>query len=124
MKNETAGQKRGKVILTFTVAECGEYHSLGKYYEGIATLEEAAELYLQIPPERMHGIPAIGINLHVEGTDSLQDSQADILSGSEIDVGAASLMPELDENPQALEEVNRAVEALIRRFPEKEIVAY
>ena len=33
-KNEST-QKTGEAVLTFTVAECGEYHSLGKYYEDI-----------------------------------------------------------------------------------------
>ena len=120
MKKEAAEQKSGKVILTFTVAECGEFHSLGEYHEGIATLEEAVELYQRIPPARLHGIRAIGINLHVEGTDSLQDAQTDILTGNEIDVGAIRLMPEFCENPQVWE----AVKAIIKRFPEKEVVDY
>ena len=38
MGKRKADQKTGKAVLTFTVAECGEYHSLGKYYEGIQTL--------------------------------------------------------------------------------------
>ena len=112
--------KSKRVILTYTVAEWGEYHSLGKYYEGIQTLEEAVELYLQMPTERMHGIPAIGINLHVEGTKRIQDSQVDILSGDEIDVGMIRLMPEFYGNPQVLEALN----AIIKRFPEKEVIDY
>ena len=124
MKKEITGQKIGNIFLTFTVAECGEYHSLGKFYEGIGTLEEAIKLYLQIPPGRRHGIPAIGINIHVEGTDRVQDSQADILSGSEIDAGVTSLMPEIYENPQVLKEVNRIVETMAAYFPTKEIVDY
>lgn len=112
---------KGKtVILTFTVAECGEYHSLGEYYEGITTLDEAVDIYLQMPSERMHGIPAIGINLHVEGTKRIQDSQVDILSGDEIDVGMIRLMPEFCGNPQVLEAVNEIIE----RFPEKEVIDY
>ena len=124
MKKEIKGQKIGNVILTFTVAECGEYHNLGKYYEGIGTLEEAIKLYLQMPPERRHGIPAIGISVHVEGMDRVQDSQADILSGNEIDIGVISLMPEIYENPQVLKEINRIVETMAAYFPTKEIVDY
>ena len=112
--------KSKRVILTYTVAECGEYHSLEKYYEGIQTLEEAVELYLQMPTERMHGIPAIGINLHVEGAKRIQDSQVDIFSGDEIDVGMIRLMPEFCGNPQVLEALN----AIIKRFPEKEVIDY
>lgn len=102
------------------MAECGEYHSLGKYYEGIQTLEEAVRLYRKIPPERRNGIPAIGINLHVEGTDKMEDVQADILSGDEIDTGFIGLIPEFCGNP----EVQVAVKAIIRRFPNKEVIDY
>ena len=109
-----------KTIMTFTVAECGEYHSMGKYHEGIRTLEEAVKIYGQIPPERMNGIPSIGINLHVEGTDRLSDSQADILTGEGIDVGFINLMPEFCGNPQ----VQEAVKELIRLFPDKEVIDF
>ena len=116
------GKKKAdqKTILTFTVAESGEYHSLGKYYEGIQTLEEAVNLYQRIPPERMNGIPAFGINLHVEGTDKMEDVQADVLSGDEIDTGFISLIPELCGNP----EVQEAIKEIIRRFPDKEVIDY
>lgn len=109
-----------KTIMTFTVAECGEYHSMGGYHEGIRTLEKAVKLYKQIPPERMNGIPSIGINLHVEGTDRLEDSQADILTGEGIDVGFIKLMPEFCGNPQ----VQEAVKELIRLFPDKEVIDF
>ncbi len=120
MGKKKADQKTGKAVLTFTVAECGEYHSLGKYYEGIQTLEEAVNFYQRIPPERINGIPAIGINLHVMGTDKMEDMQVDILSGDEIDTGFISLIPELCGNP----EVQEAVKAIIRRFPDKEVIDY
>lgn len=120
MGKKRADQKTEKAILTFTVAECGEYHSLGKYYEGIKTLEEAVNLYQQIPQERMNGIPAIGISLHVGGTDKMEDVQADILSGDEIDTGFINLIPELCGNP----EVQEVVKAIIERFPDKEVIDY
>lgn len=109
-----------KVVMTFTVAECGEYHNFGEYHEGIRTLEEAVMLYQQIPPERINGIPSIGINLHVEGTDKMEDSQADILSGNEIDIGFINLMPEFCGNPQ----VQEAVREMIELFPDKEVIDY
>ena len=91
-----------------------------QYYEGIKTLEEAVSLYQQILPERMNGIPSIGINLHVRGTDKMEDVRADILSGSEIDIGFIKLMPELCGNPQ----VQEAVKVIIERFPDKEVIDY
>ena len=112
--------EKKEVVLTFTVAECGEYHNLGEYHEGIRTLEEAVAVYEKIPPERMNGIPAIGINLHVKGTNKVEDAQADILSGDEIDIGIISLMPEFCGNPP----VQEAVKEFIRLFPDKEVIDY
>lgn len=114
------GKETKRTTLTFTVAECGEYHSMGEYHEGIRTLEEAARLYRQIPPGRMNGIPSIGISLHVEGTDRMEDVQADILYGNEIDVGYISLVPEFCGNPQ----VQEAVGEIIKLFPDKEVIEY
>lgn len=119
MGKKKTEQKAEKAILTFTVAECGEYHNLGEYHEGIKTLEEAVTLYRQIPPERVNSIPSIGINLHVEGTDKMEDLQADILSGNEINTECLSF-PEFCENPQ----VQQAVKEIIRLFPDKEIIDY
>lgn len=120
MRKEAAGQESGKVILTYTVAECGEFHNLGAYHEEIQTIDEAERLYRQIPPARRHGIPSIGINLHTVGTDSINDTQMDVLTGNEIDIGIVRLMPGAYENRQVME----AVEAIIERFPEKEVVDY
>lgn len=68
----------------------------------------------------MNGIPSIGINLHVVGTNKLEDSQADILSGSEIDIGFISFMPEFSGNPQ----VQAAIKEIIELFPDKEVIDY
>lgn len=59
--------KAGTATLTFTVAECGEFHSLGEYHEGIKTLDEAVSIYRNIPPGRTDGVPSIGIKLHKGG---------------------------------------------------------
>ncbi len=53
--------------VTLTVAECGEFHNLGEFYENIPTVDEAIAIWKQIPPERMNGIPAIGISIHKPG---------------------------------------------------------
>ena len=120
MKKRAMIKDEKKVIMTFTVAECGEFHSLGEYHEGIGTLEEAIKIYRQMPMDRMNGIPTIGINLHVEGTDKMEDTQADILSGSEIDIGYINLIPEFSGNPQVQETVKKIIEL----FPDKEVISY
>lgn len=115
-KTDTEKDSADKMEITFTVAECGEYHDLGEYHEDIHTLEEAADIYRKIPPERMHGIPSIGIKLHEEGNQ--WDIQVDILTGGGIDIGMVKLMPELCENPK----MQGIIKEMIRMFPEKEVI--
>ena len=61
------------VHITFTVAECGEFHTMGEFHEGIETIEEAMKLYNAINPSHMHGIPSIGVNMHIDGTEEWED---------------------------------------------------
>ncbi len=35
----------------------------------------------------MHGIPSIGVNMHIDGTEEWEDEEADIIRGNCIDVG-------------------------------------
>ncbi len=55
--------------VSFFVAECSEFHSLGEYHEGLS-LEEALQAYQQIDPSRRNGIPCIGI--HVSGNEQYE----------------------------------------------------
>ena len=105
------------VHVTFTVAECGEFHNMGEYHEGIETIEEAIQIYQAIDPSRMNGIPSIGVNMHIEGTEEWEDEQADILSGKCIDVDYLNYTPELRDTPK----VQDALKKLIAAFPEKEV---
>ena len=105
------------VHVTFTVAECGEFHNLGEFHEGIETIEEAIQLYQAIDPSRMNGIPSIGVNMHIEGTEEWKDEQMDILSGKCIDVDFLNYTLELRDTPK----VQDALKKLIEAFPEKEV---
>ena len=105
------------VHVTFTVAECGEYHNLGEYHEGIETIEEAIQLYQAIDPSRMNGIPSIGVNMHIEGTEEWEDDQADIFTGKYIDVDYLHHIPDMRDNPR----VQEAVAKLIAAFPDREV---
>ena len=113
-------RKAEDLEIRFTVAECGEIHSLGEYHENIRTVEEAAAIYRNIPPERMHAVPSIGIKLHRKGRPAYEDVQMDILSGGEINTGLLRYAPEAGNNPM----VWRAAEELKKLFPEKEVVDY
>lgn len=105
------------VHVTFTVAECGEFHNMGEYHEGIETIEEAIQIYQAIDPSRMNGIPSLGVNMHIEETEEWEDEQADILSGKCIDVDFLNYTPELRDTPK----VQDALKKLIAAFPEKEV---
>lgn len=106
------------VHMTFTVAECGEFHNMGEYHEGIETIEEAMKLYNAIDPSRMHGIPSIGVNMHIEGTEEWEDEHADIVSGKRIDVDFLNYTPELRDTPK----VQDAIKKLIAAYPEKDVI--
>lgn len=105
------------VHITFTVAECGGFHTMGEFHEGIETIEEAMKLYNAIDPSRMHGIPSIGVNMHIDGTEEWEDEDADIVRGNCIDVDFLNYTPELRDTPT----VQDALKKLIAAYPDKEV---
>ena len=110
-------EKTEDLTVTFTVAECGEFHGIGAYYEDIPTIEDAIRIYRKMDPARLNGVPAIGVNLHVEGTDCLEDDQVDLLTGKTIDVDFLNYMPDVRDHPS----VQDAIKKLVEAFPEKEV---
>ena len=105
------------VHITFTVAECGEFHTMGEFHEGIETIEEAMKLYNAINPSHMHGIPSIGVNMHIDGTEEWEDEEADIVKENCIDIDFLNYTPELRDNPT----VQDALKKLIAAYPDKEV---
>ena len=103
--------------VTLTVAECGEFHSLGELHENIASVEEAIAVWKSIPPERMNGIPSIGINIHTEGTERYEDVEMDILSGKVIDLEVLDYVPDITDDPKAIE----VIAELIDKLPDIEV---
>ena len=87
------------------------------FYKNILTVDEAVAIWKQIPPERMNGIPAIGINIHTPGTEAFEDVEIDILSGKRIDLDILEYIPEIKDSPQAME----VIAELAAKFPEMEI---
>ena len=118
-KAEEAEKKTVNAVITFTVAESSEFHGIGTYIDNISTIEEAIEKFNQIDPARLHGIPAIGINYHVSGTDSIEDEQVDIVMGKIIDVPSLNSYPAMRDN----ETVKAAVEKLIEAYPESLVLS-
>lgn len=118
-KAEEAEKKTVNAVITFTVAESSEFHGIGTYIDNISTIEEAMEKFNQIDPARLHGIPAIGINYHVSGTDNIEDEQVDIVMGKIIDVPSLNSYPAMRDN----ETVKAAVEKLIEAYPESLVLS-
>ena len=105
-------QEEKKTIATLSVAECGEFHNMGEYHEGIASVDEALAIFHQIPPERMNGIPSIGINVHTEGTESYQDTTIDIVSGKVADLEVLDYVPDISDDPKAIEMITELIDKL------------
>lgn len=110
-------QEEKQTVVTLTVAECGEFQNFGEYHEGIANVPEAISIFNQIPPERMNGIPSIGINIHTEGTESYEDIQIDIVSGRVADLEILDYVPDITDNPKAVE----VIAELIDKLPDIEV---
>ena len=103
--------------VTLTVAECGEFHNIGEFYENIPTVDEALSIWKQIRPERMNGIPSIGINVHIPGTEAIEDVGIDILSGKRIELDVLDYIPDIKDNPKVVE----IIAELIAKLPGMEI---
>ncbi len=114
---ETLFPEQAEPEVTLTVAECGEFHTMGEFYENIPTVEEAIAIWKQIPPDRMNGIPAIGINIHTPGTEAFEDVGIDILLGKRIDLDILEYIPDIKDSPQAME----VIAELVAKLPEMEI---
>ena len=110
-------QEKEKAEVTLTVSECGEFHNLGECYEIIPTVDEAIAIWKQIPSERMNGIPAIGINIIERGAEPFEDYEIDVLSGKRIDLGVLDYVPDIKNNPQAMEVITE----LVAKLPDMEI---
>lgn len=115
---QTQGEmEKEEVEVTLMVSECGEFHNLGEFYENIPTVEEAIAIWKQIPPERIHGIPAIGINVHRPSEESYMDDEVDLLFGNRIDLEILEHIPSITGEPKAME----VIAELVAKLPEMEI---
>jgi len=115
---QTQGEmEKEDVEVTLMVSECGEFHNLGEFYENIPTVEEAIVIWKQIPPERMHGIPVIGINVHRPGEESYMDDEVDLLSGNRIDLEILEHIPSITCEQKAME----VIAELVAKLPELDI---
>ena len=102
--------------VSFTVAECSEFHNMGEFHENIATVKEAIEIFEKIPPERMSAIPAVGIRV-ADAENPEQVAEMDVIVGNHIDLQLLEYIPEIAENKAA----QFAVAEMIHAMPDATI---
>lgn len=95
----TAEPTKARAV-SFTVAECSEFHNMGEFHENIATVKEAMEIFEKIPPERMSAIPAVGIRV-ADAENPEQVAEMDVIVGNHIDLQLLEYIPEIAENKAA-----------------------
>lgn len=104
--------------ITYTVAECGEFHSMGAYHEGIATIEEEKALFEGIRENHGNMIPAVGINIYEAGTPEIDDIQMDVLYGNRIDLADLRYVPQIWNNQDGLSKVGQIIDT----FPDAKVI--
>ena len=114
---ENTAVKEEKKVITLTVAECMEFHSMGEFHENIKSVAEAVAKFKAISPERMHGVPAIGIRA-ADPKDPDEYTEMDVLIGRRIDMDMLRYIPEIADNWQA----QQMIASLIHEMPDVKVV--
>lgn len=105
-------EKLERSEITFTVAECGEFHSLGRYRDDISNAEEAVAVWKEYQKGTLNGIPSIGIQIHKPGQPEVEDTQVDLVSGKTMDLDMLRYYPEINGEETAIQKIRELVENL------------
>ena len=105
-------EKLKRSEITFTVAECGEFHSLGRYRDDISNAEEAIEVWKEYQKGTLNGIPSIGIQIHKPGQPEVEDMQVDLVSGKTMDLDMLRYYSEINVEETAIQKICELVENL------------
>lgn len=98
--------------ITYTVAECGEFHSMGRYRDNIENVNEAIALWNEYKKGTLNGVPSIGILVHTPGQSERDDTQVDLVSGKTIDLDMIRYYPEINTEEAAIQKICELVENL------------
>ena len=104
--------------VTFTVAECGEFPSIGNCYKGIKKADEAVEIWQKVQSRNLNTVPGLGVHVHIPGQEDYTDQQIDLVSGKTIDVSILEYIPSMRKEPRVMEKVAE----LIHQLPDYEII--
>ena len=102
-------EKLERLEITFTVAECGEFHSLGRYRDDISNAEEAIALWKVYQKGPLNGIPSIGIQIHKPGQTGMEDVQVDLVSSKMMDLDMLRYYPEINAEEAAIQKIRELV---------------
>lgn len=95
--------------ISFYAAECAEFPNMGELHEHLS-LEEALQIYEQIPADRMSAVKCVGFEL--SGTAD-HDGKFPLMQGGEVQTRLVNMVPFFRENSlvqQALTDVGRLME--------------
>lgn len=98
--------------ISYTVAECGEFHSMGRYRDNIENVNEAIAFWNEYKKGTLNGVPSIGILVHTPGQTELEDVQVDLVSGKTMDLDMIRYYPEINTEEAAIQKICELVENL------------
>lgn len=112
-KNFTITKVPEQNHLSFYVAECMEFPTLGEFYENL-TLEEAIRIYENIPADRMNGIKGIGFELK-DGSD--YEGTYELMHWGKVDRENVEMIQHYKKNP----DIQKALDVLEQYCEEKSL---
>lgn len=98
--------------ITYTVAECGEFHSMGRYRDNIENVEEAIALWREYQDGNLNAVPSIGILVYSPGRPGVENPQMDLVSGRMMDLDMIRYYPEINAEEAAIQKICELVENL------------
>ena len=98
--------------ITYTVAECGEFHSMGRYRDDVENVNEAIDLWNEYREGTLNGVPSIGILVHTPRQSERDDTQVDLVSGKTMDLDMIRYYPAIHTEEAAIQKICELVENL------------
>ena len=99
-----------KEPISFYVAECGEFHSMGEFHENL-TLQQAVDIYKSILSDGMSGVKTIGF---VIKDDQLLANEYDLVVGNRLNMQEMKdILPDLAEHPLVVKAADEITKLLL-----------
>ena len=95
-------------LVTLSVYECSEFHSMGEVHEGIKSVDEAIRVWNSIPSSRMNGIKSIAVVVG-EGWDA---TEFEAVVGKTMDLEMLRYYSDITANRDALSMVKELREKI------------